>query len=120
MLNAGGLTERVRVYQKSRTGTSPEQWEAQGGLRRADISRVSDRAALEESAGYDVTVTHQAYVDYADGVFEPIGQGGRIIKRESDGQNFVIVRAIGVGRRGRAGKQRYMRLSLTALSPAVV
>ena len=120
MLSGGGMTEQVMIYRKGIAGTSPEAWVSDGLWRRADVARVSDRAALEESAAYELTVTHQAYVDYRADVYEAVGHGVRVLKRKSDGQNFWIVRATGVGRRGRLGKQRYMRLALDAFSPAVV
>lgn len=118
MLSAGRMTERVMVYRKETEGVSPEDWEADDIGRRAAIHRVSDRAALEEDAQYNVNVTHHAFVDYHSTAFVPEGSGSRLLKRLSDGQEFLITRAIEVGRAGRTGKRRFMRLSLSAISPA--
>ena len=122
MLSAGGMTERVRVYRKGNTDTSPESWTSDGIGRRAEIHRVSDRAALEESAAQDyaMNVTHTAYVDYDADAFEPVGGGTRLLVALADGQNYWILRAVADGRRGRTGRTRYMRLSLCAFEPAAV
>ena len=107
------MTERVQEYRLNRAGTSPEAWVKEGSGRRASIWRVSDRAALEESAQYDINVTHHATVDYKADAYEAVGSGVRRLDRTSDGQKFWIVRAVEVGKRGRRGRHRYMRLSLS-------
>ena len=119
MLTAGRMTEQVQVYRKNVSSTSPEAWVKEGRQRRATIWRVSDRAALEESAQYEIAVTHHAVVDAAD-VYEAVGHGVRLLKRMGDGQNFWVLRVVEAGRRDRRGGYRYMRLSLTAFTPAEV
>ena len=120
MLSAGSMTEQVQAFRKGVEGTSPEEWVSDGVWRRARISRVGSRAALEENVAYEVNVTHRADVDYREDIYETEGHGARLLKRQRDGANFMITRVIGIGLRGRRGNQRYMRLTLTTLSPAEV
>ena len=118
MLSAGKMTEQVQIYRKGIAGTSPEQWIREGKPRRASIWRISDRAALEESAQYTFNATHHASVDSASG-FEPVGAGARLLVRLSDGQNFWVWRVVEAGPRKRRGGSRYMRLSLSSFEPAL-
>lgn len=119
-MRPGIMTQQVALYRKDKAGTSsPEGWVQIDNLRRAYIEPISDNDALKEAAAYEMNVTHRAYVDAADD-FKPDGHGSRVLKRISDDQNFFILRVVGAGPVGRTGTQRYMRLSLTAIEPAVV
>lgn len=114
---ADRMTQEIVLYRKGTIGTSsPEAWDEVHPRRRAEIVLVSDNTALREAAAYDVNTTHHAWVDYRDD-YQPTGRGARLIKRVSDGQNFLVHRVVGAGKVGRTGHQRYLRLSLAAIDP---
>ena len=117
--HAGRMTEQVELFRKQRGGAkSPENWEQIGPARRAQIVRISDAAAINEGAVLDANVTHHCWVDYADDY--EAQAGSRVLKHVATGENYWIVRVVETGRRQRAGRTRYLRLSLSLQGEAVV
>ena len=119
MVNAADMTETVTVHRKQNTGVSPEPWEQIGNPRRAKIVHISDHGALNEAARFDFLPTHHAFLD-ADDDFAPEGHGSRMLVRQRDGQNFLILRSAPVGKRGRGGRQKFERLSLSTNETVIV
>jgi hypothetical protein len=113
------MTERIIIYRKGTAGIDDEAWSRVGMDRRAHIWRLTTNDALAQSATFDANVTHAADVDYSDD-YRPAGSGSRVIKRLTDGQEYVVVGATEHGLRGRNGVYRYMRLALTRSNQAVV
>ncbi len=111
-------TERVTVWRKGTAGVSPEAWAQVGSIRRARIERVSDNDALRTGVILDAAVTHEAKVK-AMTDYETAGSGSRILRRERDGQNYMILRVTEAGRPGRDGRTRYLRLSLSEIAEEV-
>lgn len=110
------LTQRVKLARKRRTGTSPETWEFVGSPRRCHIWRLSDVDSLAQGATYDERVTHNAWVPYADD-YEPENKGSRLLVRQVDEQNFLILGVTEAGPGDRAGRTKFLALSLSAVDP---
>ena len=119
MLNAACMTTPVVLYKKGLAGTTPEAWVRVGGTRRAQIMHLTAGDSIEKSARWNANVTHEGWLDAADD-FESVGGGSRLLKRLRDGQNFLLVGSEEAGKRLRAGRTRYTKVSLSEISPAVV
>jgi hypothetical protein len=120
MISSANMTETISLWRKQTAGVTPEGWEQVGGLRRAQITRTSDEAGLNEAARWNANVTHYATVLYADDYETEAKHGSRVVKRESDGTNYTIERVVGEGLRQRGGRTKYLRLSLSEKAPAEV
>jgi hypothetical protein len=108
------LRQRVRVYAKAATGTSPEAWTVQSSWKRANIAQSSTADVLDALAAYNFQPTHTVKVEY-DAAFAM----GRLLV-DDNGNNYIIHRVTSLGRQGGGGRTLYQRLLVAQKEPAEV